>query len=93
MLELFIDAYPHIVNGEIARLEQPRTYGSFHTRSELEPASHIDLDAPTTARNLFNQLETRTFPPHPGCRFSGRGRTWEATIRIQRLNTARDRKV
>ncbi|WP_142282111.1 formyltransferase family protein [Mycobacterium sp. IEC1808] len=84
MVVLFEDALPTIVHGEIPRIPQADT-GSLHYRSQLEPASVIDLDAPTTARELLNRLRARTFPPHPGCRFSDGDDVYEVRISIDRL--------
>ena len=60
MVELFDEALPVIVHGEIPRTSQSDV-GSLHYRKQLEPASVIDLDAPTTARKVLNRLRARTF--------------------------------
>ena len=36
-----------------------------HRAAELDHASRIDLDAPTTARRVLNTIRARTFPPDP----------------------------
>ncbi len=85
MLRLFIESYPAIAAGRIPRIAQDSKAGSAHRRAELEPASLIDLDAPTTARQLLNLLRARTFAPWPACRFTDSGETYEARVEIVRL--------
>ncbi|WP_120313504.1 formyltransferase family protein [Mycobacterium alsense] len=82
MVALFEEALPTIVHGTIPRIPQSDA-GSLHYRSQLEPASVIDLDAPTTARELLNRLRARTFPPHPGCRFSDGDAVYEVRVTIE----------
>lgn len=84
MVDLFDEALPTIVHGTIPRVPQ-RDVGSLHYRSQLEPASVIDLDAPTTARQLLNRLRARTFPPHPGCRFADTDGNYEVRVTIERI--------
>jgi methionyl-tRNA formyltransferase len=84
MVGLFEEALPTIVYGTIPRIPQDDV-GSLHYRSQLEPASVIDLDEPTTARELLNRLRARTFPPHPGCRFSDGDDVYEVRVTIDKL--------
>ena len=56
MKELVFESYPLIRKGEISAWSQDLSLGFFHCASELEVASLIDLDQPTTARQLLNQL-------------------------------------
>jgi methionyl-tRNA formyltransferase len=84
MVGLFEEALPTIVHGVIPRIPQADT-GSLHYRSQLEPASVIDLDAPTTARDLLNRLRARTFLPHPGCRFSDGDDVYQVRVAIDKL--------
>lgn len=84
MVELFADALPTIVHGEIPRIPQSDV-GSLHYRKQLEPASVIDLDAPTTAREVLNRLRARTFPPHPACRFTDGEDVYEARVTIDKV--------
>lgn len=91
MVELVMSSYPAIAAGAIPRIAQDGAAGSFHRRSELEPASQIDLDAPTNARRLLNRLRARTFAPHPACRFVEDGETYEVRVHIQRVPPKGDR--
>ncbi|WP_231999772.1 formyltransferase family protein [Mycobacterium sp. 1245852.3] len=84
MVELFEEALPTIVHGEIPRISQSDV-GSLHYRKQLEPASVIDLDAPTTAREVLNRLRARTFPPHPACRFIDGEDVYEARVTIDKV--------
>lgn len=84
MVTLFEEALPTIVHGTIPRIPQPDA-GSLHYRSQLESASVIDLDAPTTARDVLNRLRARTFRRHPACRFSDGDDVYEVRVSIERL--------
>lgn len=84
MVTLFEEALPTIVHGAIPRIPQPDA-GSLHYRSQLESASAIDLDAPTTARDVLNRLRARTFRPHPACRFSDGDDLYEVRVDIEKL--------
>lgn len=89
MERLFVEHYSEIAAGRIPRIPQPVEAGSRHMRAELDAASMIDLDAPTTARKLLNLLRARTFPPHPACRFVDKGVVYEARIEIRRFEESR----
>ena len=86
-LEAIVDLYrehlPEILAGEIPRARQP-SGGSYHRRSELDAASELHLDAPTTGRDVLNLLRARTFPPHPAAWFVDDGVRYEARISIER---------
>lgn len=84
MVTLFEEALPTIVRGTIPRIPQ-KDAGSLHYRSQLESASEINLDAPTTARDLLNRLRARTFSPHPACRFSDGDNTYQVRVTIEKL--------
>lgn len=85
MVELFEEALPTIVHGTIPRTPQGDG-GSLHYRKQLEPASVIQLDAPTTARDLLNRLRARTFVPHPACRFYDGDDVFEVRVTIDKLH-------
>jgi methionyl-tRNA formyltransferase len=84
MVDLFRESMLEIAAGRIPKEPQDPSEGSFHRRAELDTASHIMLDAPTTARNLLNKLRARTFPPFPACHFDDRGVTYEVSISIRK---------
>jgi methionyl-tRNA formyltransferase len=83
MIDLVKASYPALRDGALTPRPRDAAQGSFHKASELEPASRIALDAPTTARDLLNRLRARTFPGYPGCRFEEDGRTYEVTVSIK----------
>ncbi len=85
IIRLFVDSYPAIAAGDIPRITQNIEAGSFHRRAELEPASILDLDAPTTAREVLDRIRARTFPPHRACRFFENDEYFEVTVSIRRL--------
>lgn len=82
LVEHSLDA---ILAGEVPRRAQEPTAGSFHLRNELDGASRLDLDAPTTARAVLDLLRARTFPPHPAVRFTDGGTEYEARVEIRRV--------
>jgi len=85
IVQLFRDSWPRIRRGDIPRVPQQADSGSFHRARELEAASHLDLDAPTTARAVLNVLRARTFPPHPAASFEGEdGAEYEVRVQICR---------
>jgi methionyl-tRNA formyltransferase len=83
MVALVKESYPALRSWNVSPVPQDLSQGSFHRARELEPASLIALDAPTTARDLLNRLRARTFPGYPGCRFEDNGRTFEVTVSIK----------
>lgn len=87
MLGLFKESFSRIARGDIPRIPQDLAAGSFHKRSELDPASRIDLDRQYSGRELLDLLRARTFAPHPGCRFVDGGEVYQV-----RLSITRDRR-
>jgi folate-dependent phosphoribosylglycinamide formyltransferase PurN len=84
MIALFEEALPTIVHSTVPRIPQSEL-GSLHYRNQLEPASVIELDGQTTARELLNRLRARTFPPHPACRFFDGDDAYEVRVTINKL--------
>lgn len=69
MLKLFKDNFLAIKRGEIPRIPQNLSEGSFYKAQEITAASRIDLEQTYKARDLLNLIRARTFPPHPGAWF------------------------
>jgi methionyl-tRNA formyltransferase len=82
IVELFEDHIDDILAFRIPRRSQVLDEGSFHRRSELESASRVELDAPTTARAVLDLLRARTFAPHPGAWFEDGGEQYEVRVSI-----------
>jgi len=85
MVQLFKEKFAEIKKGEIPRIPQDLTRGSFHYARELEPACHIELDQSYTARTLLNLLRARTFPPHPASWFCEGSDCYEVRIEIKKV--------
>lgn len=83
VVELFRKSLSRILASDIPRIPQPPG-GSFHLARELDGASRIELDEPTSARRLLNVLRARTFPPHPGAWFEEDGARYEVRVEIRR---------
>jgi len=84
IVDLFKERFSEIAAGRIPRISQDPNTGSFHHSSELDTASRIDLDSPTTARAVLNILRARTFPPHPAAWFEENGQRYEVRVSIRR---------
>lgn len=82
MKELFTETYPLLREQRVSSIPQDISKGSIHFSSELEAASRIHLDEPTTARQLLNLLRARTFRGRPACSFSDDGVEYEVRIEI-----------
>jgi methionyl-tRNA formyltransferase len=82
MKELFIDTYPLLREQRFTTKPQDLSKSSIHFSSELEAASRIILDEPTTARLLLNVLRARTFEGRPACSFCENGVGYEVRIKI-----------
>lgn len=84
MIDLFLETYPHLRVGKFSRHPQNLANGSLHFASEIDSASHIELDGYYRARDLLNLLRARNFPGHPSCWFDDHGDTYEVSIKIKR---------
>jgi methionyl-tRNA formyltransferase len=85
MISLFCQNYPALRTGNFQSTPQEKTIGSFHHSSEIEQASHIDLDKMYRSRDLINLLRARTFEDHPGCWFEEAGNRYEISIKIRKV--------
>jgi methionyl-tRNA formyltransferase len=86
-VRLFAESLPAIAAGDIPRIPQHPSQGSMHYRRELEPASRLDLDESLPVREVLNRLRARSFEPHPACRFSEGGKTYEVRIDIREIES------
>lgn len=84
MVKLFCATYPILRKGQFPRYPQETNSGSFHRASELESASHLQLETSYRGREILNLLRARTFPGHPGCWFEENGERYEVRIEIRR---------
>lgn len=84
IVKLFVNNFPQIKRGKIPRKPQEPSRASFHRRSELNPASMIDLDRSYKARDLLNTMRARTFYPHPAAWFVDNGQQYEVRIEIKK---------
>lgn len=85
MLDLFRSTYPGLRTGTIQSIPQSDEEGSSHHSSEMEIASHIDLERSYRARDLLNLLRARTFEGFPGCWFEDGGEQYEISISMRRV--------
>ena len=82
--QLFVETYPDLRRLIFASKAQDLSKGSIHFSSELEAASRISLDEPSTPRQLLNLLRARTFQGHPACSFCDDDVEYEVRIAITR---------
>lgn len=85
MIQLLKESYGSLRAGKITLLPQDLEKGSFHRADEIDKASWIDLDNPTTPRDLLNRIRARVFPGRPSCRFEDDGRAYEVTVSIKEI--------
>lgn len=85
ILQLFIENYPRIVEGNYIRIKQDPRERTFHYRKDLDPASQIHLDKAYRTRDLLNLLRARTFPPYPACYFYENGEKYEVSVQIRKV--------
>jgi len=85
MIELFGESYERIMQGDIPRVPQDLTRGSFHRAVELDDASRIDLEKQYRGRDLLNLLRARTFPPHPAAWFVDGDEMFEVRVEIRKV--------
>jgi len=83
IVELFIDNYNNLIEGNYQRQKQDLSKGSFHLAKELEQASKILLEKEYTAKKLLNLLRARTFEPYPACWFEENGQRFEVRVNIR----------
>ena len=86
IVRLFVDNFPMIKQGNIPRIPQDLSQGSYHKASELDSASFIDLEKSYKARDLLNILRARTFPPYPGSWFKDDNQEYEVRVEITKRN-------
>lgn len=84
IVQLFKDNFHRIKVGDIPRIPQDLSQGSFHKAKELDPASQIDLDEKYTGRELLNLIRARTFRPYPAAWFIDDGQKYEVRISIEK---------
>lgn len=85
IVRLFKNNLERIMSGDIPRIPQHHVSATYHRRDELEAASTIHLDAPTTAREVLNRVRARTFSEKPAARFMDTGSTYEVRTIIRRV--------
>jgi methionyl-tRNA formyltransferase len=85
MLKLFRQTYPALRTAQFESSPQDLSAGSVHRSSEIEEASHIDLDRMYAARELINLLRARTFEGYPGCWFEEGGIRYEVSINVRKI--------
>jgi methionyl-tRNA formyltransferase len=73
-LKLLQENWDPLVRGDLEPRPQDLAAGSFHRVADLRTLDRIDLDEPTTARAVIDQLRARTFPPHASAYFVEGGR-------------------
>lgn len=84
MVALFKEYYPVIRTFSFGGSVSGSSIGPIRKAVEMERKSVINLDGPTTARQLLNLLRARTFPGHPACSFEQDGVEYEVQVRVER---------
>ena len=87
MFDLLVDTYPDLRNGRLNSIPQNNEDMSFHLASELLEKQNINLDQPTTARDLLNLLRAKTSDGHMPCYFEDNGVKYYVNIKIEKCHT------
>lgn len=82
IVDLYVENYNNIKNGNYMRTKQHSGRGSFHYAKELKAYLHIDLNKSYTARELFNLLRAKKFPNADKCFFYEDNAKYEVDINI-----------
>ncbi len=69
MIELLKETWTSIKSGQIIKLPQDKTEGSYHQVRDVEKIDRIDLERGYKTKDLINILRARTFPPYRGAYF------------------------
>jgi methionyl-tRNA formyltransferase len=85
MIELFQQTYPALRANTIQPIQQEPNAGSLHHSSELDAASHINLNQNYRAKDMLNLLRARTFKGYPACWFEVDGIRYEVTVQIRKV--------
>jgi methionyl-tRNA formyltransferase len=85
LVDLFAVHWPDLCAGQVPREPHPMGPSPYHRAGAMESASLLELDRPTTLRQLLNHLRAREFPPHPAAQFKSEGRTYEVRISIKEV--------
>lgn len=80
---LFQDTWPLIVNKTATYTKQGA--GTSHLRSDYRQLDEIDLDAPTTARQVINHVRAKTFAPFPGAYFVNNEKKIQIRVDLEEL--------
>jgi methionyl-tRNA formyltransferase len=86
---LFQRSWPALLDGTAKARAQPEG-GTTHRLRDLDELDAIDLDAPSTARELIDVLRARTFPPHRGAWFVRDGRKVYVSVTLEAEDEAAD---
>lgn len=90
IVELFKRNYDDIVADRLPRLKVAPSEGTLHFARGITEASQIDLDKTYRARQLFNIIRARMFPPHPTAFFHEGGRKFSVEITIREIDDTPD---
>lgn len=83
-VDLFTDAWPRVVAGDVEPIEQDPARGTYHATDEFEELCELDPDAEYSVRKLLNRLRALTFPPHDNARIEIDGDTYLVEVNIER---------
>lgn len=81
--DLFTEAWPRFKRGELRRMPQDASAGTYHALKEVERIDRIDLDRDYKARDLLDVLRARTFPPYPSAYFEEGGHRVYVRVQLQ----------
>jgi len=68
-VELFKETWLTISSGQTTRIPQREDDGTYHSTQDVRLIDCIDLDREYTAKELFDIIRARTYPPYAGAYF------------------------
>lgn len=84
--ELLRETWPALREGRVSLEPQDPTEATTHRLRDVEALDRLDLDRPTTARELLDVLRARTFPPYRGVWFESGGRRVQVRLHLEYLD-------
>lgn len=88
IVELFKEIWPAIRNGAAPRITQESHLATHHRAVDVDALDHLDLDAPTTARDILNRIRARSYQDRTYAYFEEDGKRIYVSVT---LSESRDR--
>jgi methionyl-tRNA formyltransferase len=88
IVDLFKEVWPAIRTGTAPRTAQDARLATHHRAVDVDALDHLDLDTPTTTRDVLNRIRARTYADRTYAYFEEGGRRIYVSVT---LSETRDR--